>query len=105
MAVRSFFCAVDDLLRVESWREIPVRTLSIKVGSSSRKTARGTFLPPPVSGKKVLNVSSQTTIAASDGIYPFGWTSCSTGRAPTSASDLETHLPAMDRQNFMHVEK
>jgi hypothetical protein len=62
------------------------------------------MLSAPVSEKKVLNASSQTT-GLSDGICPFGWTPCSTGRAPVGASDLETHLVSTDQQNFTHVEK
>jgi D-aminopeptidase len=103
-AVRGVFRAVDDLLLVESRRTVPARTSSTMVGSGSRQTACGTCLPTPVSEKKVLNASSQT-IGSSDSICPFGWTPCSTGRTPTGASDLETHLAPMNQQNFTHVEK
>jgi hypothetical protein len=40
-------------------------------------TARGTYLPAPVSEKKVLKASSPPPMVLSDGIWPSGWMPCS----------------------------
>jgi hypothetical protein len=56
---------------------MPVRTSSITVGSRSRKTARGTCFPAPVSEKNVLKASSPPPVVLSLGICPSG---CIQGR-------------------------
>jgi len=66
-----------ELLRMEQLTVHARRTSSITVGSRSRKTARGTCFPAPVSEKNVLKASSPPPVVLSLGICPSG---CIQGR-------------------------